>query len=40
MFPKDVKSRKTANQDFEVLINHYDRPSAFFYNDPPYISSE
>ena len=28
------------NQDFEVLINHYDRPSAFFYNDPPYISSE
>ena len=28
------------NQDFEVLINHYDRPSAFFYNDPPYVSSE
>ena len=28
------------NQDFEVLINHYDRPSAFFYSDPPYVSSE
>lgn len=28
------------NQDFEVLINHYDRPDAFFYCDPPYFSSE
>ena len=28
------------NQDFEVLIKHYDRENAFFYCDPPYYSSE
>ena len=28
------------NQDFEVLIKHYDRDNAFFYFDPPYYSSE
>ena len=28
------------NQDFEVLIRHYDRPDAFFYCDPPYFDSE
>lgn len=28
------------NQDFEVLIKHYDRDNAFFYCDPPYFSSE
>ena len=28
------------NQDFEVLIKHYDRDNAFFYCDPPYYSSE
>lgn len=28
------------NQDFEVLIHHYDRPGAFFYCDPPYYTSE
>ena len=28
------------NQDFELLISHYDRPDAFFYCDPPYFSSE
>ena len=28
------------NQDFQVLISHYDRPDAFFYCDPPYFSSE
>ena len=28
------------NQDFEVLIKHYDRKNAFFYCDPPYYSSE
>ena len=28
------------NQDFEVLIKHYDRPDAFFYCDPPYYTSE
>ena len=28
------------NQDFEVLINHYDRPETLFYCDPPYYLSE
>lgn len=28
------------NQDFEVLIKHYDRPDSFFYCDPPYYTSE
>ena len=28
------------NQDFEKLIGHYDRPSAFFYCDPPYHATE
>lgn len=28
------------NQDFEVLIRHYDRPDAFIYCDPPYYTSE
>ena len=28
------------NQDFEVLIKHYDRDNSFFYCDPPYFSSE
>ena len=28
------------NQDFEVLIKHYDRPGGFIYGDPPYYSSE
>ena len=28
------------NQDFEVLIKHYDRPDAFIYCDPPYFTSE
>lgn len=28
------------NQDFEVLIKHYDRQDAFFYCDPPYFNSE
>ena len=28
------------NQDFETLIRHYDRPDAFFYADPPYLSTE
>ena len=28
------------NQDFEILIKHYDRENAFFYCDPPYFSSE
>lgn len=28
------------NQDFEMLIRHYDRTDAFFYLDPPYFSTE
>lgn len=28
------------NQDFEILIHHYDRPDTFFYLDPPYFSTE
>lgn len=28
------------NQDFEMLIRHYDRLDAFFYADPPYFSTE
>ena len=28
------------NQDFETLIRHYDRSDAFFYADPPYLTSE
>lgn len=28
------------NQDFERLIKHYDRPTSFFYCDPPYHATE
>lgn len=28
------------NQDFGKLIEHYDRPGAFFYCDPPYVDTE
>ena len=28
------------NQDFERLIRHYDRETAFFYLDPPYFDAE
>lgn len=28
------------NQDFEVLIKHYDRDNTFFYCDPPYYETE
>lgn len=28
------------NQDFERLIQHYDRPVSFFYLDPPYHDTE
>lgn len=28
------------NQDFERLINHYDRADSFFYADPPYYTTE
>ena len=28
------------NQDFETLVQHYDRGDAFFYLDPPYFATE
>ncbi len=28
------------NQDFEALIEHYDRPNTVFYCDPPYYETE
>ena len=37
---KRLENTVIENQDFEVLINHYDRDNAFFYCDPPYFSSE
>lgn len=41
----DMASRRLQkviieNQDFEVLINHYDSPVSFFYCDPPYYATE
>lgn len=37
---KRMENVVIENQDFEVLIKHYDRPDSFFYCDPPYFSSE
>lgn len=37
---KRLKKTVIENQDFEVLIKHYDREKAFFYCDPPYVSTE
>ena len=37
---KRLENTVIENQDFEVLIKHYDRENAFFYCDPPYHSSE
>ena len=39
-FAKRMDRVVIENQDFEVLIKHYDRDNAFFYCDPPYYSSE
>ena len=41
----DMASRRLQkviieNQDFEVLIKHYDSPGSFFYCDPPYFATE
>ena len=41
----DMASRRIQkviieNQDFEVLIKHYDSPVSFFYCDPPYFATE
>ncbi|MEG2396355.1 MAG: DNA adenine methylase [Oscillospiraceae bacterium] len=35
-----MKNVVIENQDFEVLIKHYDRIDSFFYCDPPYFTSE
>ena len=37
---KRLANAVIENQDFEVLIKHYDRLDAFFYCDPPYFASE
>ena len=39
-FSKRCENVVIENQDFEVLIRHYDRESSFFYCDPPYFTSE
>ena len=39
-FSRRMDSVIIENQDFEVLIKHYDRPDAFIYCDPPYYTSE
>ena len=41
----DMASRRLQkviieNQDFEILIKHYDSPVSFFYCDPPYFATE
>lgn len=35
-----LKSVIIENRDFEDLIKTYDRPTALFYVDPPYVNSE
>ena len=37
---KRLANTVIENQDFEMLIKHYDRPDAFFYCDPPDFTSE
>ena len=37
---KRLANAVIENQDFEVLLRHYDRPDAFTYCDPPYFTSE
>ena len=39
-FSKRCENVVIENQDFEVLIRHYDREGSFFYCDPPYFTSE
>ena len=39
-FSRRMDSVIIENQDFEVLIKHYDRSDAFIYCDPPYYTSE
>ena len=37
---KRLTNTVIENQDFEILIRHYDRIGAFFYCDPPYFTTE
>lgn len=39
-FAKRCENVIIENQDFEILIKHYDRPTTFTYCDPPYFTSE
>lgn len=39
-FSERLQNAIIENQDFEVLIKHYDRKESFFYCDPPYFTSE
>ena len=39
-FSRRCENVVIENQDFEVLIRHYDREGSFFYCDPPYFTSE
>lgn len=40
MYKERLKDVIIENRDFENLIKTYDRPSAVFYIDPPYVESE
>lgn len=39
-YKERLKEVIIENRDFEALIKTYDRPSAVFYVDPPYVASE
>ena len=40
IYKERLKEVIIENRDFENLIKTYDRPSAVFYIDPPYVASE
>lgn len=40
IYKERLKDVIIENRDFENLIKTYDRPSAVFYIDPPYVDSE
>lgn len=40
LYKERLKSVIIENVDFEQLINTYDRPSALFFIDPPYVETE
>ena len=39
-FSRRCENVVIENQDFEVLIRHYDREGSFFYCDPPYYNAD